>query len=38
MADAFRRSEVVALRVEDICKYLLGIRLPVRSSKTDLEG
>jgi site-specific recombinase XerD len=37
-AGAFRRSELVALTVEDITKYETGIELAIRRSKTDQEG
>lgn len=37
-AGAFRRSELVALRVEDITPHAHGIELLIRRSKTDQEG
>lgn len=37
-AGAFRRSELVALRCEDITEYDSGIELLIRRSKTDQEG
>ena len=37
-AGAFRRSELVALRCEDITQYDNGIELLLRRSKTDQEG
>jgi integrase len=37
-AGAFRRSELVALRVEDVTWYDGGIELCLRRSKTDQEG
>ncbi|PIL44595.1 integrase [Massilia eurypsychrophila] len=37
-AAALRRSEIVALRVEDIIAYPNGIELQIRRSKTDQEG
>lgn len=37
-AGAFRRSELVALRVEDISKFDSGLELLLRRSKTDQEG
>lgn len=37
-AGAFRRSELVALRVEDITVYDHGIELLIRRSKTDQTG
>lgn len=37
-AGAFRRSELVALRCEDITRYDNGIELLLRRSKTDQEG
>jgi integrase len=37
-AGAFRRSELVALRCEDITQYDGGIELLLRRSKTDQEG
>lgn len=38
MAGALRRSELVALRVEDLERVSEGLRLTVRRSKTDQEG
>ena len=38
MAGAFRRSELVALRVEDVLIVPEGLRVLVRRSKTDQEG
>lgn len=35
---ALRRSELAALRVEDITRDANGLRLTIRSSKTDPEG
>ena len=35
---ALRRSEIVALRVEDITAYDTGVELLIRRSKTDQEG
>ena len=35
---AFRRSELVALRTEDIARYENGIELTIQRSKTDQEG
>ncbi len=35
---AFRRSELVALRMEDITQHAHGLELPIRRSKTDQEG
>lgn len=37
-AGAFRRSELVALRLEDITPHAHGIELLIRRSKTDQEG
>lgn len=37
-ADAFRRSELVALTVEDITPHAHGIELLIRRSRTDQEG
>ncbi len=37
-AGAFRRSELVALRVEDLVEAPDGLRVVVRRSKTDQEG
>ena len=37
-AAALRRSEIVALRVEDVTAYDTGIELLIRRSKTDQEG
>jgi integrase len=37
-AGAFRRSELVALRVEDMTQFDNGIELVLRRSKTDQEG
>lgn len=37
-AGAFRRSELVSLRVEDITPHANGIELLLRKSKTDQEG
>ncbi|NEV64681.1 tyrosine-type recombinase/integrase [Thiorhodococcus minor] len=37
-AGAFRRSELVALRVEDLEETPKGLRVHVRQSKTDAEG
>lgn len=37
-AGAFRRSELVALRYEDITQYDNGLELLLRRSKTDQEG
>jgi integrase len=37
-AGAFRRSELVALRVEDVTPFAGGIELHLRRSKTDQEG
>jgi len=37
-AGAFRRSELVALKLEDIEKTPDGIRVTIRKSKTDQEG
>ena len=37
-AGAFRRSELVALTVEDITPHAHGIELLIRRSKTDQEG
>jgi integrase len=37
-AGAFRRSELVALRVEDITPHAHGLELLIRRSKTDQEG
>lgn len=37
-AGAFRRSELVALRVEDITPHAHGIELLIHRSKTDQEG
>jgi integrase len=37
-AGAFRRSELVALRFEDITPYDNGLELLIRRSKTDQEG
>jgi integrase len=37
-AGAFRRSELVALRMEDITPHVHGIELLIRRSKTDQEG
>jgi integrase len=37
-AGAFRRSELVALRFEDVTPYENGLELLIRRSKTDQEG
>src|SRR5215472_3321442 len=37
-AGAFRRSELVALRVEDLAEVPNGLRVTIRHSKTDQEG
>jgi integrase len=37
-AGAFRRSELVALRVEDIMPHAHGLELLIRRSKTDQDG
>jgi site-specific recombinase XerD len=37
-AGAFRRSELVALRVEDLTEVPNGLRVTIRQSKTDQEG
>lgn len=37
-AGAFRRSELVALRYEDMTQYENGLELLIRRSKTDQEG
>jgi hypothetical protein len=37
-AGAFRRSELVALNVEDLQEVPEGLRLTLRRSKTDQEG
>lgn len=37
-AGAFRRSELVALRVEDLTETADGLRVLIRKSKTDQEG
>ena len=37
-AGAFRRSELVALRFEDMTQYDSGVELLLRRSKTDQEG
>ena len=37
-AGAFRRSELVALRVEDLAPCPDGLRVTIRHSKTDQEG
>lgn len=37
-AGAFRRSELVALDVEDIAEFEEGLRVSIRRSKTDQEG
>lgn len=37
-AAALRRSEIVALRVEDVTTYDSGIEILIRRSKTDQEG
>jgi site-specific recombinase XerD len=37
-AGAFRRSEIVALNVEDIEQTEAGLKITIRSSKTDQEG
>lgn len=37
-AGAFRRSELVALRIEDITPHAHGLELLIRRSKTDQEG
>lgn len=37
-AGAFRRSELVAMRMEDITPHAHGIELLIRRSKTDQEG
>jgi integrase len=37
-AGAFRRSELVALRVEDLAEVPDGLRVTIRRSKTDQEG
>jgi len=38
MAAALRRSELVALRVEDLQRVTEGLRLRIRRSKTDQDG
>jgi len=38
MAAALRRSELVALRVEDLQRVTEGLRLRIRQSKTDQDG
>ena len=38
MAGAFRRSELVALRVEDLERAPDGLRVTIRRSKTDQDG
>lgn len=38
MAGAFRRSELVALRLDDIARAADGLRVTIRRSKTDQEG
>jgi integrase len=37
-AGAFRRSELVALDVEDVAECETGLRITIRHSKTDQEG
>jgi hypothetical protein len=37
-AGAFRRSELVALQVEDLAECADGLRVTIRRSKTDQEG
>jgi site-specific recombinase XerD len=37
-AGAFRRSELVALDVENVCKTSEGLRVTIQHSKTDQEG
>jgi len=37
-AGAFRRSELVALDVEDLAEYAEGLVVRLRRSKTDQEG
>ncbi|TAM92206.1 site-specific integrase [bacterium] len=37
-AGGFRRSELVALEIQDVAWYPQGIRLTIRRSKTDQEG
>ncbi len=37
-AGAFRRSELVALRIEDVSSYDTGLEILIRRSKTDQEG
>jgi len=37
-AGAFRRSELVALDVEDVEEVPEGLRVTIRRSKTDQEG
>jgi integrase len=37
-AGAFRRSELVALKVEDLTEVPDGLRVTIRQSKTDQEG
>jgi len=37
-AGAFRRSELVALQIEDISTYPTGLEILIRCSKTDQEG
>jgi integrase len=37
-AGAFRRSELVALQVEDLAEVPNGLRVTIRRSKTDQEG
>ncbi|AZP14404.1 hypothetical protein EJN92_03815 [Undibacterium parvum] len=37
-AGAFRRSELVALRIEDVTTYDTGLEILIRRSKTDQEG
>ena len=37
-AGAFRRSELVALHVEDIRRDAEGVRVVIRQSKADQEG
>jgi integrase len=38
MAGAFRRSELVALRLEDVARVPEGLRITIRRSKTDQDG
>lgn len=37
-AGAFRRSELVALRIEDVSTYNTGLEILIRHSKTNQEG